>query len=93
MVAIWMMLVEMVKKAVPALVKAAGGNRKFSAFIASSGVMLIVFLGVDLDKELKMKLAEYFMAITLGFLGGQGLADVGKEKAKLEKKEEPKEDK
>ncbi len=59
-------------------------SKKFKAF----GTALIVIVCVHLfgiDEAAAQQIAEQVIVLTIGYMGAQGVADIGKEKVKVEK--------
>jgi hypothetical protein len=76
------------KAVAPFAVEVAGGSKKLAAFVRASVVIILVHLGLPLTDYASSKVSEQVMMITMTYLAAQGLADVGKEKVKLEKEVE-----
>ena len=62
-------------------------SKKAAALIVSGILMLMVYTLGPLEDNLKMDFADKLMKVVIVYLGAQGAADFGKEKAKLEKPE------
>ena len=62
------------------MLKALFSSKKFIAALASMVVAVLGSLGLDLDTETLMAILSPMMA----YIIGQGVADHGKEKAKVE---------
>ncbi len=59
-------------------------SKKAAALITSGILMLVVYAFGPMPDELKMDLADKIMKVVVVYLGAQGAADLGKEKAKAE---------
>jgi hypothetical protein len=74
-------------KAIGGLLRELAGSKKFAAKVI--GLVVVLLLYVGLDKEIAEPVAQLVTVIVVAYLGGQGLADHGKEKAKVESDREP----
>ncbi len=56
------------------------GSKKTKAFLTGLSVLVLVHF-VGLEEEVAMKVADQVIALTMVYLGAQGIADHGKGKA------------
>ncbi len=70
------------------LLKDLLGSKKFIALLVGLVLEVLTASVLPVSDEVKIQLMTWIGGLDAAYIGGQGLADIGKEKAKVEK--EPK---